>query len=162
MKPTLKSFEHKIVSAADLSERAAALARPLVFTNGVFDILHRGHVTYLARARALGAALVVAVNSDDSVRSLGKGEDRPINGEDDRAALLASLECVTLVTVFHESVPLAPLQEVRPDTYVKGGDYDMATIPEAALVRSWGGVAIAIPFEHDRSTSRLLARVRSS
>jgi D-glycero-beta-D-manno-heptose 1-phosphate adenylyltransferase len=162
MKLIPTDFEHKIVAPADLAARAAQLARPLVFTNGVFDILHRGHVTYLARARALGAALVVAVNSDDSVRRLGKGGDRPINSEDDRAALLASLECVTLVTVFHETVPLVPLQEAHPDIYVKGGDYDMATIPEAALVRRWGGVAIAIPFEHDRSTSRLLARVRGS
>jgi rfaE bifunctional protein nucleotidyltransferase chain/domain len=160
MTPTLTNFEHKIVAPGDLAARAAQLARPLVFTNGVFDILHRGHVTYLARARALGAALVVAVNSDASVRQLGKGNDRPINSEDDRAAVLASLECVTLVTVFEDTVPLDPLQQVRPELYVKGGDYDMATIPEAALVRRWGGRAIAIAFEHDRSTSRLLARVR--
>jgi rfaE bifunctional protein nucleotidyltransferase chain/domain len=160
MTPTLTNFEHKIVAPGDLAARAAQLARPLVFTNGVFDILHRGHVTYLARARALGAALVVAVNSDASVRQLGKGSDRPINSEGDRAALLASLECVTLVTVFEDKVPLDPLEQVRPELYVKGGDYDMATIPEAALVRRWGGRAIAIAFEHDRSTSRLLARVR--
>jgi rfaE bifunctional protein nucleotidyltransferase chain/domain len=160
MTPTLTNFEHKIVAPEDLAARAAQLARPLVFTNGVFDILHRGHVTYLARARALGAALVVAVNSDASVRQLGKGSDRPINSEGDRAALLASLECVTLVTVFEDKVPLDPLEQVRPELYVKGGDYDMATIPEAALVRRWGGRAIAIAFEHDRSTSRLLARVR--
>jgi rfaE bifunctional protein nucleotidyltransferase chain/domain len=160
MTPTLTNFEHKIVAPGDLAARAAQLARPLVFTNGVFDILHRGHVSYLARARALGAALVVAVNSDASVRQLGKGNDRPINSEDDRAAVLASLECVTLVTVFEDTVPLDPLQQVRPELYVKGGDYDMATIPEAALVRRWGGRAIAIAFEHDRSTSRLLARVR--
>jgi rfaE bifunctional protein nucleotidyltransferase chain/domain len=160
MTPTLTNFEHKIVAPGDLAARAAQLARPLVFTNGVFDILHRGHVTYLARARALGAALVVAVNSDASVRQLGKGSDRPINSEDDRAAVLASLECVTLVTVFQDKVPLDPLEQVRPELYVKGGDYDMATIPEASLVRRWGGRAIAIAFEHDRSTSRLLARVR--
>jgi rfaE bifunctional protein nucleotidyltransferase chain/domain len=160
MTPTLTNFEHKIVAPGDLAARAAQLARPLVFTNGVFDILHRGHVTYLARARALGAALVVAVNSDASVRQLGKGNDRPINSEHDRAAVLASLECVTLVTVFQDKVPLDPLEQVRPELYVKGGDYDMATIPEAALVRRWGGRAIAIAFEHDRSTSRLLARVR--
>ncbi len=160
MTPTLTNFEHKIVAPGDLAARAAQLARPLVFTNGVFDILHRGHVTYLARARALGAALVVAVNSDASVRQLGKGNDRPINSEGDRAAVLASLECVTLVTVFEDKVPLDPLEQVRPELYVKGGDYDMATIPEAALVRRWGGRAIAIAFEHDRSTSRLLARVR--
>jgi rfaE bifunctional protein nucleotidyltransferase chain/domain len=162
MKSTVGHFEQKIVAPGELAACAAQLARPLVFTNGVFDILHRGHVTYLARARALGAALVVAVNSDASVRQLGKGGDRPINCQDDRAALLAALECVTLVTVFDAQVPLEPLQVVRPDIYVKGGDYDMATIPETALVHQWGGRAIAIAIEHDRSTSRLLARVRGS
>jgi D-glycero-beta-D-manno-heptose 1-phosphate adenylyltransferase len=131
-----------------------------VFTNGVFDILHRGHVTYLARARALGAALVVAVNSDASVRMLGKGDDRPLNPEGDRAALLAALQSVDLVTVFEEREPLRALEAVRPDIYVKGGDYDMATIPESALVRAWGGTCVAIPFEHERSTTRLLDRIR--
>jgi D-glycero-beta-D-manno-heptose 1-phosphate adenylyltransferase len=126
----------------------------------VFDILHRGHVTYLSRARALGASLVVAVNSDASVRSLGKGEDRPINGQDDRAALLAALGCVDLVTIFEESVPLSVLQIVRPEIYVKGGDYDVAATPEARLAQTWGARAVAIAFEHERSTTELLARVR--
>lgn len=154
------AFERKIVARGELAARVAALARPIVLTNGVFDLLHRGHVTYLARARALGACLVVAVNSDASVRQLGKGDDRPINGEADRAAVLAALESVTLVTIFDEPVPLPVLEIVRPDVYVKGGDYDMARIPEAQLARTWGARIVAIPFEHERSTTALLARVR--
>jgi rfaE bifunctional protein nucleotidyltransferase chain/domain len=153
-------FEHKIVARTDLAARIAALARPIVLTNGVFDILHRGHVTYLARARALGASLLVAVNSDHSVRQLGKGDDRPINAQDDRAAVLAALESVSLVTLFDENVPLPVLQIVRPEIYVKGGDYEMDRIPEAQLARSWGAQVVAIPFEHERSTSALLKRVR--
>ncbi len=155
-------FENKIVRSSELDMRVRQLARPLVFTNGVFDILHRGHVTYLARARALGAALVVAVNSDASVRMLGKGNDRPLNREDDRAAILAALQCVDLVTIFGEREPLAVLRTARPEIYVKGGDYDMASIPESAVVRSWGGACVAIPFEHERSTTALLARIRSA
>jgi len=155
------AFERKIIDVTELAEAARTLARPVVMTNGVFDILHRGHVTYLAQARALGASLVVAINSDASVRRLGKGNDRPINTEADRAAVLAAIEGITLVTIFDEPVPLVPLDLVRPDIYVKGGDYDMDSIPESALVRSWGGVVRAIPIEHDRSTSDLLARVRT-
>lgn len=118
-------------------------------------------MTYLAQARALGAALVVAVNSDASVRMLGKGGDRPLNRQDDRAALLAALQSVDLVTIFDEREPLRPLEIVRPDIYVKGGDYDVQLIPEGMLARTWGGRCIAIPFEHDRSTTSLLARIRS-
>jgi rfaE bifunctional protein nucleotidyltransferase chain/domain len=154
-------FETKIVTFDALEAAAARLARPIVFSNGVFDILHRGHATYLAQARAIGASLVVAVNSDASVRQLGKGTDRPINREGDRAALVAALQSVDLVTIFAERVPLATLERVRPNIYVKGGDYDVDTLPEAALVRTWGGRAVAIPFVHDRSTTDLLARVRS-
>jgi rfaE bifunctional protein nucleotidyltransferase chain/domain len=154
-------FENKIVARAELAARVRQLPRPIVLTNGVFDILHRGHVTYLARARALGASLVVAVNSDASVRRLGKGDDRPINAEADRAAVLAALESVSLVTIFDEQVPLPVLELVRPDVYVKGGDYDMASIPEAQLARTWGALTVAIPFEHERSTTALLAKVRA-
>ncbi len=153
-------FERKIVARDGLARAAARLARPLVLTNGVFDLLHRGHVTYLARARALGACLVVAVNSDASVRRLGKGDDRPVNGEGDRAAVLAALESVSLVTVFDETVPLPVVEIVRPAVYVKGGDYDMATVAEAQLARSWGARTVAIPFEFERSTTTLLARLR--
>jgi rfaE bifunctional protein nucleotidyltransferase chain/domain len=153
-------FERKVVVRDGLARAVATLARPLVLTNGVFDLLHRGHVTYLARARALGASLVVAVNSDASVRRLGKGDDRPVNSEADRAAVLAALESVTLVTVFDETVPLPVVEIVRPDVYVKGGDYDLATVPEAQLARSWGARTVAIPFEFERATTALLAKVR--
>ena len=153
-------FERKVVARDELAGAVARLARPLVLTNGVFDLLHRGHVTYLARARALGASLVVAVNSDASVRRLGKGDDRPVNSEADRAAVLAALESVSLVTVFDETVPLPVVEIVRPDVYVKGGDYDMTTVPEAQLARSWGAQTVAIPFEFERSTTTLLAKVR--
>ncbi len=151
----------KIIGRDALVDAISQLARPIVFTNGVFDILHRGHVTYLAQARALGVSLVVAVNSDASVRQLSKGSDRPLNTQADRVALLAALESVSVVTVFEEKVPLALLEIVRPDIYVKGGDYDMAAIPEAAVVRTWGGTAVAIPFAHKVSTTALLKRIRS-
>jgi rfaE bifunctional protein nucleotidyltransferase chain/domain len=155
------AFERKIVSREMLAQAVNALPRPLVLTNGVFDILHRGHVTYLAQARSLGASLLVAVNSDASVRRLGKGEDRPINAEADRAAVLAALDSVGLVTVFDEDAPLPVVELVRPDVYVKGGDYDMATVPEAQLARTWGARTLAIAFEHARSTTALLQRVRA-
>lgn len=154
------AFERKIVTRAEAARRVATLPRPLVFTNGVFDVLHRGHVTYLARARALGAALVVAVNTDASARRLGKGPDRPLNAEADRMALLAALECVDLVTSFDEDTPTALVGELRPDLIVKGGDYDMETLEETRLVRTWGGDAVAIPFEHQRSTTALVERIR--
>jgi rfaE bifunctional protein nucleotidyltransferase chain/domain len=155
------ALERKVVDSEHLEQAIRSLARPLVFTNGVFDILHRGHATYLAQARALGAALIVAVNSDVSVRLLGKGSDRPINPEFDRAALLAALECVDMVTLFDEKVPLPVLRIARPDIYVKGGDYEIESLPETAVVRSWGGRAVAITFLHERSTSDLIARVRA-
>jgi len=131
-----------------------------VFTNGVFDILHRGHVTYLDQAAQLGATLVVAVNTDESVRRLGKGSDRPLNQVQDRAALLAALGCVDAVTSFHEDTPQELIGELRPDLIVKGGDYDMDTLPETALVKSWGGRAVAIPFDFERSTTALLGKIR--
>ena len=153
-------FERKIVTLDVLLERRATLPEPVVFTNGVFDILHRGHVTYLARARALGAFLIVGVNSDSSVRTLGKGDDRPINRESDRMALLAALADVDAVIAFEASTPVALIEALRPDILVKGGDYDMDALPESALVRGWGGEAVAIPFEHQRSTTALLRKVR--
>ena len=155
-------FARKIVSRDQLARAAAALARPLVLTNGVFDILHRGHVTYLEQARSLGAALVVAVNSDRSVRQLGKGPDRPINPDADRAWVLAALQSVDLVTIFDEQVPLPVLDLVRPDIYVKGGDYDMDRIDEARLVRSWGGTALALPFVPGHSTTGTVNRLRGA
>jgi D-glycero-beta-D-manno-heptose 1-phosphate adenylyltransferase len=136
--------------------------RPLVFTNGVFDVLHRGHVTYLAQARRQGAALLVAVNTDGSARGLGKGPDRPLNNELDRGWVLAALEAVDFVTWFDLSTPCALIQAIRPDVYVKGGDYDIETLRETALVRSWGGRAIAIPFVAGYSTTNLVQRIRGA
>jgi rfaE bifunctional protein nucleotidyltransferase chain/domain len=138
----------------------AALPQPVVFTNGVFDILHRGHVTYLAQARAMGASLVVGLNSDASARGLGKGPERPLNTELDRACVLAALESVSLVVIFDEPTPVELLQRVRPHWYVKGGDYDIETLAETALVRSWGGQACALPFVDGHSTTALVARMR--
>jgi rfaE bifunctional protein nucleotidyltransferase chain/domain len=157
---TSPDFERKIVAESRLAEAIAHLVRPIVLTNGVFDIVHRGHVTYLAQARALGASLIVAINSDLSVRSLGKGDDRPVNSEIDRAAVIAALQSVDLVTIFTTQIPLATVQAVRPDVYVKGGDYDMERIAEAQLARSLGARILALPFVHDRSSTQLLRRLR--
>jgi len=155
------SIFEKIVARIDLPTRLETLERPLVFTNGVFDLLHPGHVEYLERARSLGRSLVIGLNSDASVRRLGKGEDRPINGETDRAIMLAALESVTLVTLFAEQTPLELLGEVRPDIYAKGGDYDVERLEETRLVRSYGGDARAITFREGYSTTALLHRIRS-
>ncbi|HEY2023075.1 D-glycero-beta-D-manno-heptose 1-phosphate adenylyltransferase [Paraburkholderia sp.] len=154
-------FERKILSRDDLVKLRPSLHAPVVFTNGVFDILHRGHVSYLADAKALGACLIVGVNSDASVRMLGKGDDRPINTEADRMAVLAALESVDYVVGFGEKSPVELIAALRPDVLVKGGDYDMDALPESALVRGWGGKALAIAFEHDRSTTALLKKVRT-
>ena len=154
------SLLDKLCAPDQLVARIATLPRPLVFTNGVFDILHRGHVSYLAEARALGASLVIGLNSDASARTLGKGPDRPLNAEGDRAVVLAALESVSLVTLFDESTPLELLERVRPDVYVKGGDYDIDTLPETALVRGWGGRAVAIAFVEGYSTTALVRRIR--
>ena len=150
----------KLLSAAALAARPD-WARPLVFTNGVFDVLHRGHVAYLAQARALGAALLVAVNSDASARGLGKGPGRPLNGEMDRALVIAHLQSVDYVLLFDEPTPCELIERVRPDVYVKGGDYDVDRLREAELVRSWGGRAVAIPFVDGYSTTRLVERIRN-
>lgn len=157
----MPDFEKKICPRAALAERVARLPKPVVLTNGVFDILHRGHVTYLAQARALGGSLVVAVNTDASVKRLGKGDDRPMNSCEDRMALLAALESVSLVVPFDDDTALETVMLARPDIYAKGGDYDMATIPEGRAVTAYGGRAVAIDFEHDRSTTALLSKVRS-
>lgn len=154
------TFETKICDMSELAARAAVLPRPVVMTNGVFDILHRGHVTYLAQARSLGASLVVAVNSDASVKMLGKGDDRPINTEADRAAVLAALESVDLVVVFPDKVPLKAVELARPDIYVKGGDYNVEDLPEAKLAATWGAQTVTVSFEHERSTTALLKKVR--
>lgn len=159
---TRPPFESKFCSPREFVARANGLPRPLVFTNGCFDILHRGHVTYLARARALGAALVVAVNSDDSVRRLGKSADRPLNPLEDRLAVIAALESVDLVTWFEEDTPLSRIVDARPDVLVKGGDWPVDAIVGASEVRAWGGSVHSIPFEVERSTSALVERIRAA
>jgi rfaE bifunctional protein nucleotidyltransferase chain/domain len=155
------AFEAKCCAPADLAARVATLPRPLVFTNGCFDILHRGHVTYLAQARALGASLIVAANSDASVKRLGKGADRPVNTLADRMAVLAALECVSLATWFDEDTPIARILDCRPDILVKGGDWPVGKIVGATEVTGWGGQVHSIPFIHQRSTTALLDKIRA-
>lgn len=157
----MASFIDKLCGRSELAERIGALAAPVVFTNGVFDILHRGHVTYLEQARALGASLVIGLNSDASARGLGKGPDRPLNAEADRACVLAALASVSLVTLFDEATPVELLKLVKPQLYVKGGDYDIEQLEETRWVRSWGGDARALSFVDGYSTSSLVARIRS-
>lgn len=159
--PALPAFFDKLCRREDLPARLAALPRPMVFTNGVFDLLHRGHVTYLAQARALGASLVLGLNSDASARGLGKGPDRPLNAEADRACVLAALESISLVVLFDEPIPCTLLQAIRPDVYVKGGDYDIEALEETRLVRSWGGRAQALSFVDGYSTTALVRRIRA-
>jgi D-glycero-beta-D-manno-heptose 1-phosphate adenylyltransferase len=153
------SLAGKLIPTAALD--AQQWVRPLVFTNGVFDVLHRGHVLYLARARDLGATLLVGVNTDASARRLGKGPDRPLNNEADRAVVLAGLGSVSFVTWFDENTPCELIARCRPDVYVKGGDYDVETLAETRLVRSWGGRSVAIDFVTGYSTTSLLQRLRS-
>ena len=159
MKPP--AFLDKIVNRNDAPARMAALPRPVVFTNGVFDVLHCGHATYLAQARQLGASLVVALNTDASVRRLGKGPDRPLNPQDDRAVLMAALESVSLVTWFDEDTPLELITELKPDVLVKGGDYDMDTLAETAVVKAYGGQALTIAFVEGYSTTALVKKIRA-
>jgi rfaE bifunctional protein nucleotidyltransferase chain/domain len=155
------NFEDKICTPNNLQEKLSALPKPVVFTNGVFDILHRGHVSYQEKKKSLGKSLVVGVNTDASVRILGKGDDRPLNVESDRLALLAALESVDLVVLFTEPTPVELMAKIKPDIYVKGGDYEIDALAETALVKSWSGKAYAIPFIHDRSTTALLRKIRS-
>ena len=155
-------FESKLCPPQDLAGRLAQLPRPLVFTNGVFDILHRGHVTYLAQARSLGASLLVSLNGDASARRLGKGPDRPINTLADRAAVIAALEPVSLVSWFDEDTPLALILAARPEVLVKGGDWKPEAMVGAAEVRGWNGSVHSIPFVVDTSTTRTLEKIRKS
>jgi rfaE bifunctional protein nucleotidyltransferase chain/domain len=155
-------FERKLCAPAEVLGRAQSLARPLVFTNGCFDILHRGHVTYLAQARTLGASLIVALNSDQSVRRLDKGDDRPINALPDRAAVIAALASVDLVTWFDAETPLDLIDTLRPEVLVKGGDWPQHTIVGAAEVKSWGGQVFSIAIRHTRSTTDIVRRIRGT
>lgn len=162
----MSGIKDKVIDAAAMDDaaltaRLATIDRPMVFTNGVFDVLHRGHVAYLHEARAQGASLVVAVNSDPSARMLGKGSGRPLNRDVDRAFVLASLASVDAVLFFDERTPCELLQRVKPQLYVKGGDYDMEQLEETRLVRSWGGSALAIPFVDGYSTTKLVNRIRA-
>ena len=154
------AFASKIVSPAQLAGRLADMRRPLVFTNGCFDILHRGHVTLLAEARALGSALLVALNSDASVKRLGKGDDRPVNTLADRLAVIAALEAVTLVTWFDEDTPLQRIVDCRPDVLVKGGDWPLERIVGNREVSGWRGRVLSLPFIHQTSSTRLLEKIR--
>ena len=156
------AFLAKVVAREDASARVAALSRPVVFTNGVFDVLHRGHVSYLAKARALGGSLVVGLNTDASARRLGKAPDRPLNNQEDRAVLLAALESVSMVTWFDEDTPIELITELRPDVLVNGGDYDMDKLAETAVVKSYGGQALALPFVDGYSTTALVRKIRQA
>ena len=158
---TAAAFERKLCAPDDLAEQLVALPRLLVFTNGCFDILHRGHVSYLAEARALGASLVVAVNSDASVKRLGKGDDRPLNSLEDRMALLAALESVSLVVPFDADTPFDLIRSVQPDVLVKGGDWAVDAIVGAKEVQTRGGSVLSIPFRHHTSTTALLQKIRT-
>ena len=158
--PAPAASSARVATRDDALARIAALPRPLVMTNGVFDLLHRGHVAYLEAARAQGAALVVAVNSDASVKRLGKGDDRPLNALADRMAVLAALACVDLVVPFDDDTPRDLIVAAMPDVLVKGGDYSAQTTAGAAEVIAHGGKFVAIPFEFQRSTSNLVARIR--
>lgn len=158
--PSISALSDKICGRDSVLVRLAQLPRPLVFTNGVFDVLHRGHVMYLAQARALGASLLVALNTDASARRLGKGPDRPLNNEADRAFVMAALAATSLVTWFDEDTPLELIAQVKPDILVKGGDYDMSKLAETRVVESYGGRALALPFVDGYSTSALVQKIR--
>jgi D-glycero-beta-D-manno-heptose 1-phosphate adenylyltransferase len=157
--PLPASLAQKVLATSSIG--AEGWRRPLVFTNGVFDVLHPGHVSYLAAARALGATLLVAVNTDASARQLGKGPGRPLNSELDRLVVVAALESVSYAVLFEEPDPCALITRCRPDLYVKGGDYDMERLAETALVRSWGGRSLGLPFVAGYSTSELARRIRA-
>jgi len=144
---------------ADEAVARFAMQPGTVFADGVFDLLHRGHIAYLAEARQLGDRLVVAIRGDASARHLEKGPDRPVNREGDRAFQVAALESVDAVVIFNEATPTALLSRLRPSVVVKGGDHDMSRLPESALVRSWGGHALALPFVDGFSTTSLMDRI---
>jgi len=150
----------KFIPSNELEVRLQSEPRPMVFTNGVFDILHRGHVTYLAQAKSLGAFLIVALNTDSSVKRLGKGVDRPINNTEDRIAVIEALESVDAVTSFAEDTPLNLIMRIKPDILVKGGDWVENQIVGSVQVKQWGGSAVSIPFQFDTSTSNTIERIR--
>ena len=144
--------------AAKMAELCRQASGRVITTNGVFDLLHRGHVEYLAAARQLGDLLLVGINSDASVKKLNKGPGRPLNPEEARAVVLAALRSVDGVCVFSEDTPLAWLSAVRPDIHVKGGDYRPEDLPETELLKSWGGKTMVLPFVAGYSTTSLIER----
>ena len=154
----------RVLARAELAARIAserAARGPVVFTNGVFDLLHAGHVRYLEAARALGGMLVVAVNSDDSVRLLGKGPERPIVPQAERAEVVAALRCVDYVCIFDEQLPDVTIRALRPDIHVKSAQYDAASLPEAAAVAEVGGRIEIVAHVEDRSTTKIVERLRA-
>lgn len=153
-------MRNKYILPNELETKLQGALRPLVFTNGVFDILHRGHITYLAQAKALGAFLVVALNTDSSVKRLGKGADRPINNTDDRIAVIGALESVDAVTSFTEDTPLSLIMQIKPDVLVKGGDWTADKIVGSLEAKHWGGKTMSIPFQFENSTSNTIERIR--
>ena len=156
----MNSARKIILDPKTLKRRVDSAQRPLVFTNGCFDILHRGHITYLEEAAGLGVTLLVALNTDDSVRQLDKGPGRPINSLEDRMALVAALECVSLVTAFDEATPLALIRQIKPDHLIKGGDWSQGEIVGADVVQAAGGTVHSLPFRYQRSTTELIHRLR--
>lgn len=155
-------FIRKICPPEELVQRLAGLPRPLVFTNGCFDILHRGHVTYLAQARAMGAAMILALNTDASVRRLGKGNDRPVNPLENRMDVVAALESVDIVTWFDDDTPAALIELIKPEILVKGGDWVPEKIVGAEETLARGGKVYSIPFLHQTSTTQTLAKIRAA
>ena len=163
MNPSFEiGFERKICPPDELGQKLGQCSHPLVFTNGCFDILHRGHVTYLAQAKALGAFLVVALNTDASVKRQGKGDDRPINTLANRAAVIASLESVDMVTWFDEDTPFNLIETIKPDILVKGGDWTVENIVGAKETIERNGSVYSIPFLYDTSTTKTLQAIRLS
>jgi len=156
------NFTKKVISPSEVTGTLNRLKQPIVFTNGCFDILHRGHVTYLQQARNLGASLIVGVNSDSSVKRQNKGLDRPINSSDDRMTILAALECVDAVIEFSEDTPLKLIEQITPQILVKGGDWELDDIVGGSHVKENGGEVHSIEFEFDRSTTNTIARIRET
>ena len=155
----MPNFEHKLSDRASVQQRIANLPAPVVMTNGVFDILHRGHVTYLAQARALGASLVVAVNTDASVKRL-TGPTRPINTQSDRAIVLGALGTVDAVVIFDTDTPLELIRAIQPDVLVKGADYTVATVVGADLVTAYGGKVLLAELVPGVSSTNTIAKAR--
>ena len=162
MQYSAPGFEKKIIAPNDLINKISLIKQesPLVFTNGCFDILHRGHVTYLAQARSLGSSMIVALNTDASVKRQGKGGDRPMNKLEDRLRVIASLQDVDFVTWFDEDTPYNLIQLIKPEILVKGGDWSIDKIVGSHDVLVYGGSVHSIPFLFDTSTTKLINKIR--